>query len=173
MASCPVVCSNDWDWIVPQRLAVGNMDSVYDGPQLVAHGIKALVSVRESLTRSPEYYRRWGIQVLHIPVPDATTTNLGRYFPLVFAFVDRFVSRGQAVIINCYAGISRSTTLATSYVMRKYRLTAREAMALVQRARPCFNPNPGFVRQLQQYERVLRAHGLMSEGTTAVPPDPL
>lgn len=152
------MCSEDLNWILPQRLAVGNMDSVADEQWLRDNHIKGIVAVREVLTRSPEVYRRLGIAVLHIPVADASDTNLGKYFPAVYRFMDPLVARGQAVVVHCYAGISRSTTLVTSYLMRKYNLTADAAMAKVQRHRPCFDPNPGFRRQLQQYEQVLRRH---------------
>lgn len=155
------VCSCDMNWIIPGKLAVGNMDSVVDGPRMVREGIKGVVSVRGRLSCPPEYYMKYGINVLHIPVSDSVDTNLGKYFPIVYRFIDKFISNNQSVIVNCYAGISRSTTLVTSYLMRKYRLTSDAAMNKVKIERPCFGPNPGFIRQLKQYELVLKKHNLL------------
>jgi hypothetical protein len=156
-----VYCTNDMNWVVPKVIGVGNMDSVMSGPWLVKNNIGGIVSVRGRLSKPPAYYRKHGIQVLHIPVSDSETTDLGKYFPMVFNFIDRIVQSGRAVLINCYAGISRSTTLVTSYLMRKYKIPAAEAMAKVKAQRPCFDPNPGFVRQLHKYEKVLRKHKLL------------
>jgi protein-tyrosine phosphatase len=156
-----IECCNDMDWVLPKKLAVGNMDAVADGPTLMSKNVRGIISVRDKLTRSMSYYKKYGIQVLHIPVLDAESTNLGKYFPAVFKFIENILSAGGAVIVNCYAGISRSTTLVTSYIMRKNRLTAQAAMNLVKSKRPCFNPNNGFRIQLRHYEKVLFSHGLL------------
>ena len=156
-----VKCCNNMDWIINKKVAVGNMDAVADGPTLLSNGIRGIVSVRTKLTRPMDYYKQYGIHVLHIPVYDSESTNLGRYFPIVFNFMEAIIQSGSAVIVNCYAGISRSTTLVTSYIMRKKRLSATMAMNIVKSKRPCFNPNNGFRKQLQHYEKVLQSHGLL------------
>jgi protein-tyrosine phosphatase len=156
-----VVCCNDMDWIIEKKLAVGNMDAVANGSVLQSKGIRGIISVRNHLTRPISYYKQYGISVLHIPVFDSETTNLGKYFPVVYRFIEKILKSGSSVIVNCYAGISRSTTLATSYLMRKYRLSAKNAMNLVKSKRPCFNPNEGFRVQLRNYEKVLQLHGLL------------
>lgn len=155
------VCTEDMNWILPNKLAVGNMDSAANEEWLVKNKIGGIVSVRGRLSKPPTFYKKLHIQVLHIPVSDSEDTNLGKYFPLVYAFIERVFASGKSVLINCYAGMSRSTTLITSYLMRKQHLTADKAMKMVKSKRPCFDPNPGFVKQLYRYEIILRQHGLI------------
>lgn len=156
-----VVCESDMNWVIPGKLAVGNMDSVTDGPWLQKNKIGGIISVRGRLSKPPAFYKRYNIEVLHIPVSDSEDTNLGKYFPSVYTFIEKIRAGGHAVLVNCYAGISRSTTLITSYMMRRYRMTADKAMAFVKSKRPCYDPNPGFIRQLRKYEEVLRKHKLL------------
>lgn len=156
-----VACTENANWILPKKLAVGNMDSAADEKWLVNNNIGGVVSVRGRLSNPPSFYKKLHIQVLHIPVADSEKTNLGKYFPLVYAFTENILKSGKAVLINCYAGMSRSTTLIASYLMRKQRITAEAAMANIKLKRPCFDPNPGFIRQLYQYETILRQHRLL------------
>lgn len=156
-----VECCNDMDWIIEGQLAVGNMDAVADGQKLLSKNVGGIISVRDTLTRSMAYYNKHGIRVLHIPVLDSETTNLGQYFPIVFKFIESVLQTGKSVVVNCYAGISRSTTLVTSYIMRKYRFSATAAMNFVKSKRPCFNPNNGFRKQLRHYEKVLMNNKLL------------
>ena len=155
------VCTEDMNWIISQKLAVGNMDAAADESWLVKNHIGGVVSVRGRLSKPPAFYKRLHIQVLHIPVSDSEDTNLGKYFPLVYGFIERIFASGKAVLINCYAGMSRSTTLITSYLMRKQHMSADKAMKLVKSKRPCFDPNPGFIKQLYRYETVLRRHKII------------
>jgi protein-tyrosine phosphatase len=153
-----VPCNQDMNWIIPGKLGVGNMDSVMSGPWMVKNNIGGVISVRGRLSKPREYYKKYGIEIIHIPVADCETTNLGKFFPSVFNFIEHIHSKNKAVLINCYAGISRSTTLITSYVMRKYKMPADKAMAFVKSKRPCYDPNPGFIQQLKKYEVLLRQH---------------
>lgn len=45
-----------------------------------------------------------------------------------------------------------SSTLVISYVMRKERMTFKEAIAFIRKSRPKVLPNLGFERQLKKYE---------------------
>lgn len=51
------------------------------------------------------------------------------------------------------AGVSRSATLVIAYMMKRYRLSLKEAEQLVRSKRPFINPNPGFMKQLQLYDQ--------------------
>eukprot|EP00758_Cryptobia_borreli_P013264 Tbor_TRINITY_DN5817_c1_g2::TRINITY_DN5817_c1_g2_i1::g.6641::m.6641 len=56
------------------------------------------------------------------------------------------------VLIHCGAGISRAPTVVCAYLIKKFQLTsAAPAIQVVQAARPCARPNPGFKKQLDKY----------------------
>mmetsp|Transcript_26864 Transcript_26864/g.70561 ORF Transcript_26864/g.70561 Transcript_26864/m.70561 type:complete len:214 (+) Transcript_26864:114-755(+) len=64
---------------------------------------------------------------------------------------DRVVS-GGSVVVNCAQGKSRSGTMACAYLMASTGLTADEALAKIQAARPLVQPNVGFMRQLRKLD---------------------
>ena len=63
--------------------------------------------------------------------------------------------RKGGVLVHCYAGVSRSSSFVIGYVMRSRYMNYDDAKALVKKQRPCIYPNDGFVRQLQNYWKVL------------------
>jgi len=154
-------CPHMLNWVIPHQVAVGDMDAAKMGPLLKKNNIHTIITVRGRLSQPPEYYKKHGIAVLHIPISDHELTNIGKYFPLVYNFIEQSLQNKKAVLVHCAAGISRSTTLATSYLMRKYKLSATNALKVIKKHRTCANPNSGFIRQLHDYEHVLKNHNLM------------
>lgn len=89
----------------------------------------------------------------HIDIDDFYTENISKYFNISYEFIIN--SKGK-VLIHCAAGISRSCTIAISYIMRKNGINFEEAFNFVKKKRRCANPNRGFVKQLREYENVLK-----------------
>lgn len=75
------------------------------------------------------------------------------------------VNATPRVLVHCYQGISRSTTLLCSYLMKKYGLSMLQALEEVRSVRPQAAPNPGFLLQLRALERQL----LREKGVVEVP----
>lgn len=50
-----------------------------------------------------------------------------------------------------FAGISRSTTIVTAYVMTVTGLGWRDVLEAIKATRPIANPNPGFRQQLEEF----------------------
>ena len=71
-------------------------------------------------------------------------------------------SNGDAVLVHCMQGVSRSSTVVLAYLMRHRGMSFEDALALAQEKRPRVKPNAGFVAQLQRYEKEIgnRAAGL-------------
>jgi protein-tyrosine phosphatase len=69
--------------------------------------------------------------------------------------IDSYLSHNQRVVVNCFAGISRSTSIVLAYIMYKYKLTLLESLQFVRSKRSIVNPNPGFLQQLKNLEPVL------------------
>ena len=62
---------------------------------------------------------------------------------------------GGGVFVHCAMGKSRSATSVVAYLMWKYGYGRDYALALVCEVRPVCSPNPGFMEQLDVYERML------------------
>lgn len=57
------------------------------------------------------------------------------------------------ILFHCYAGVSRSSSLAIAYLMAVYKLPLRRCLEMAQSRRPIVKPNPGFIRALQEFEQ--------------------
>lgn len=73
-----------------------------------------------------------------------------RFFKESTRFIDRHIRAGRNVLVHCHAGISRSVTLVIHYmmVMRGFQ-SPQVALDHIRRVRPHANPNPGFMRALE------------------------
>ena len=80
------------------------------------------------------------------------SAKLFPYFDLVADKIHTTLFEGGKVMVYCRAGMSRSASLCIAYFMRHHNMTMDEAFQFVKEKRPIIHPNPGFVRQLKQFE---------------------
>ncbi|CAF3708684.1 unnamed protein product [Rotaria sordida] len=94
---------------------------------------------------------------LYIHADDLQSTDLLTHeFEKCFQFINKAIEQGHQVLIHCQKGISRSATIATMYLMRKYSLTREQALEKIinkRRYSPVI-PNDGFLRQLDLYHQM-------------------
>ncbi|KAG1362396.1 Dual specificity protein phosphatase 1 [Cocos nucifera] len=91
-----------------------------------------------------------------IEVLDTPDTNLQEYFDECFNFIEEARRAGGGVLVHCFAGRSRSVTVITAYLMKKYHMSLSHALSVVRSKRPQIAPNHGFMTQLETYEKSLR-----------------
>jgi protein-tyrosine phosphatase len=101
----------DLHW-VSDGLAVGGCFPMERAKDLaVAHGIGAVVDLREENRDDDAALRAAGIELLHLPTPDLEAAAV----PVIdrgVAFIRERLDRGQKVLIHCQHGIGRSPLLA-------------------------------------------------------------
>jgi protein-tyrosine phosphatase len=117
-------------------------------------GVKAVLTIIDERPHA-EYAKEDVDQHLVIEAEDCYREELVQRFDETFAFIESNRERG-AVLVHCFAGISRSATIVIAYIMRKYRLPFSKAYELVKARRSCVFPNFGFTQQLKAYEKRLR-----------------
>ena len=76
-------------------------------------------------------------------------------------------------LVHCQAGVSRSATVVISYLMYAKKAPLRSAFAHLRKIRPVVCPNPGFVKQLQEYEKEMNASAAVNQAASSVPSSPL
>ena len=86
---------------------------------------------------------------------DSSNQSLLRHFPAAIAFIKDGMSRGGAVLVHCYAGVSRSATCVIAYLMQERDMSFEDAFSYASKQRPVIFPNMGFQRQLTEFERLL------------------
>lgn len=93
-------------------------------------------------------------QYLQIHVQDEPSTDLVAHFSKAFDFIDSAIAANGSVFVHCVAGVSRSAAVCIGYLMWKHRCSYQKAHKVVKDSRPWISPNPGFVAQLQELERL-------------------
>lgn len=99
------------------------------------------------------FYDQANITTLFIRANDTPQSNLLPYFSICNTFIDEGIQHGT-VLVHCHFGVSRSATIVIAYIMQKYKLTFEQAFEHVRQKRKFINPNPGFIRQLKEYEKL-------------------
>eukprot|EP00727_Mastigamoeba_balamuthi_P004477 m51a1_g14027 putative dual specificity protein phosphatase 1 (396) ;mRNA; r:1120643-1122043 len=92
---------------------------------------------------------------LNIPLEDLTVEDIAPYFSQAVEFITLAKNAGGKVLVHCAAGVSRSATIVTAYLMIDRRWDLKTALQYVAKRRPIVKPNGGFVRQLQELEKQL------------------
>jgi hypothetical protein len=95
------------------------------------------------------------IKYASYPIADHSETNITLVFETATAFIENARVTGGRVLVHCVQGISRSATVVMAYLMKYHKFSLEKAHKLVISRRHIINPNPGFWKQLQEYERAL------------------
>lgn len=93
-------------------------------------------------------------------VDDYPGADITAVFPEAFAFIDEARAAKKGILIHCFAGLSRSVTVAAAYIMRVAHVNCDTAMALIKEARPAAHPNEGFLKALKVNEAKLMSGAL-------------
>jgi len=138
------------DQILP-NLWLGSCFSDLSLTYLRKKGISAIVQVcSEGNLRWPddiEYYR--------IFVEDTIKTDLMVHFNGAINFIESHLKKNEGVLVRCAAGVSRSASIVTAYLMKINNWDSDCALSHLKEIRPIVNPNPGFIKQLKLFEREL------------------
>ena len=100
---------------------------------------------------------------------DVPWENLGRHFMESANFIKNAIKDGGTVFVHCWAGISRSTSCIIAYLMLHYGMNYAKALGVVRQGRHFVNPNPGFRKQLLEFEQKLAL--MRKEGRLPAPAD--
>ncbi|ORC87153.1 dual specificity protein phosphatase [Trypanosoma theileri] len=136
--------------IVP-GLFVGSYHPATDKALLTRHHITHILCCIGTQPRFPGEF-----VYMTIAAEDNTAYKISKFFPKTSAFIEKaLIDQHSAVLVHCGAGISRAPTIAAAYLMKKLRLSAGAAIALIQQKRQVASPNIGFRQQLREYQTEL------------------
>lgn len=134
-------------------LYLGNYDAAADISLLKRHRIGAVLTVAAGtgLRYHPEAIANHDM----IPAMDVDYYDMTKHFDRCFDFIDKN-RKSTSVLVHCWAGVSRSATIVITYLMKKYEFSFDEAHSFVKKKRRQIYPNPGFVRQMRNFDSQLR-----------------
>nr|XP_033790787.1 dual specificity protein phosphatase 22 isoform X1 [Geotrypetes seraphini] len=129
-------------------LFIGNFKDARDIEELRKNKITHILSIHDSARPMLE-----DMKYLCIPASDSPSQNLTRHFKESIKFIHECRLGSECCLVHCLAGVSRSVTLVVAYVMTVTDFGWEEALSAVKCARTCANPNMGFQKQLQEFEK--------------------
>ncbi|KAL4421080.1 hypothetical protein ABPG77_001375 [Micractinium sp. CCAP 211/92] len=113
-------------------------------------GVKAIITIHnnpDNLKLPPGKYKH-----LKIELPDIDTADISAHLHTAFDFIEENRAAKRGVLVHCGAGVSRSATLCISWLMRKNRWNAQQALEFAKSRRSLVAPNDGFWRALCRLE---------------------
>ncbi|KAK7945460.1 hypothetical protein WMY93_001188 [Mugilogobius chulae] len=137
--------------LVTSGLYIGTAADLNDREGLVDAGVTHVLTVDST---DPLLPPDSGLCTKWFNVLDEATSDLLSHLDECFLFIQGAVDGGGAVLVHCQAGRSRSATVVTAYLMKKYQLTFSEAYDKLKNLKSDVQVNPGFEEQLCLYENM-------------------
>ena len=136
------------DEIIKNKLYLGNMFDANDTDTIKNNTISCIVCVAERLkiiNTNPN------VTVHKYELADDYSCNISLYFDEI----GEIINKGGIVLVNCAAGISRSSTIVIAYIMKYYKLNLKTTFLYVKKKRNQICPNKKFMECLLDYELAL------------------
>uniref|UniRef100_A0A674MQY5 Protein phosphatase Slingshot homolog 1 n=1 Tax=Takifugu rubripes TaxID=31033 RepID=A0A674MQY5_TAKRU len=136
-------------------------DHVYLGSEWNASNLEELqeTGVRYILnvTREIDNFFPGTFNYHNIRVYDEDATDLLSHWNDTYNFIVKAKKNDSKCLVHCKMGVSRSASTVIAYAMKEYGWTLDKAYNFVKQKRSVTRPNPGFMRQLAEYEGILDA----------------
>uniref|UniRef100_A0A671NXL9 Protein phosphatase Slingshot homolog 1 n=2 Tax=Sinocyclocheilus anshuiensis TaxID=1608454 RepID=A0A671NXL9_9TELE len=97
---------------------------------------------------------------MNIRVYDVEATDLLSHWNNTYMFISEARKSGQAILVHCKMGVSRSASTVIAYLMKQQGWTLDQALNHMRERRPIVQPNEGFLKQLHTYSGILNARSL-------------
>ncbi|XP_047209953.1 protein phosphatase Slingshot homolog 3 isoform X2 [Girardinichthys multiradiatus] len=110
-----------------------------------------------NVTREIDNFFPESFSYMNIRVYDVEATDLLSHWPDTYNFINSARKSGEAVLVHCKMGVSRSASTVIAYAMKQQHWALEEALAYVRDRRSIVKPNDGFLKQLQTYSGILNA----------------
>ena len=127
---------DDHNMIIP-NLYLGNIKSANDIHFLKENNIQTIINCTEN-EPFHEYFDDKSKYRLNIN-DSRETHNINRFKEQIFEIIDLIddsIINNKPVYVHCYWGLMRSATVIASYLIKKYKLSSKDAITLVKEQRP-------------------------------------
>ncbi len=133
--------------ILPDKVYVTDFYTAQNYKLLDMFGIKQILTIGKELPM----HNTDKFKTMYISIDDSPTEDIARHFQDAHSFIHQ-----APTLVHCYAGISRSISLVISYLIKYENMSLNMALNYCRRGRPHANPNYGFLKQLYEYELMVK-----------------
>lgn len=136
---------------INDNIYIGNLSTSTNKKLLLENGITHVICIMSQPTSYfPKDFKYLNIHAYDIPEFDLTYT-----FPVSNTFIDNAVKENGKIYIHCMCGASRSVSIVLSYFLWKYpNISLEEHLSNIVDKRDKANPNSGFLKQLQEFNKI-------------------
>jgi protein-tyrosine phosphatase len=140
-----------------RNVYIGDWASSVDKKLLIKNGIKKIICLNTKAKPriALKTYDDWNIDHIYIHIKDDPNSDIGKFFGICNRLINENVEKGEAVLVHCTAGISRSSSIVIAWLMWLTSKPYRQILNYVQSKRTIVQPNIGFSHQLNQYHSIL------------------
>jgi dual specificity phosphatase 12 len=153
--------NNDIDEIV-NHIYISNWDTSNNPSIYFKNDIKLVITLetRRKPDQIIEFYDNNNIKFIYLYIEDSHNANIYDFFDDTYNIINNYISHHQNVLVHCYAGVSRSSTIILNYMIRKMfernkSLKNKDSIEIVnyvlylaREKRNIINPNNNFLNQL-------------------------
>lgn len=135
------------------EIHLGGLPSLFNEEKLSENGITHILTAVLGIGNK---YSKDKFTTLNIPVRDVEWERVNEYFDTAVDFINECERANGKVFVHCMCGVSRSATLVAAYLIKSKGFTASDAINLIHSRRKKVDPNPGFRKQLEEYEKITK-----------------
>ena len=133
-------------------LWIGNRNAAAQLGVLKKLNIGSCVNCTDDQHMHPSHFRYY-----HVAVQDSESVDIVQHVPNLVPWIKRQMSSGEAVLVYCHMGVSRSCTIIIALILHlRPTWSLMQAWEHVKSVRKQVKPNGGFLKQLVKLEYELR-----------------
>lgn len=137
---------------IDKRLWLGNKEAAEDENLLKQNGITHICSIGWDLHKDEKMRFQQIEYLVNNEVYDAPEQDIMPIIKRCLEWIDKALENPKnTVFVHCHKGISRSSTLAVAYYMRKYKVNLADALKHVRKCRKVAVVSLGFEFQLDKF----------------------
>ncbi|CAD8094257.1 unnamed protein product [Paramecium sonneborni] len=144
--------SNDMDRVhtcCGNSLWLGSLKAAKNSSLLRQNNIKTVITVANNITLKLQNLKHYIFSI-----EDSATFRILDYFSQINEVIEEGLKNGS-VLVHCVAGVSRSSACVIAYLMYSQKWSYEKTYYYLKEKRLTINPNPGFKKQLIQYNNQL------------------
>ncbi|KAG5680202.1 hypothetical protein PVAND_009727 [Polypedilum vanderplanki] len=139
---------------IEPRLYLGNVTAATNLNFLKSKKISHILTI-DSFPIPNYVSSNLNVTIKYIQIADMNRENILQYFPEAIAFIeDALKDEQNRIIVHCFYGVSRSSTIVIAYLMKKYSISYQHAFSKVKSKRVLCQPNFGFVQQCKLFYKM-------------------
>lgn len=153
------LCRDDFDGgpvsldEIENGLFLGNLTAAMNMDTLKSLNINHILTM-DSVPLPTYITEKSFLTTKYVHISDVPKEDILHHLDECIEFINIALNKNQKILVHCYYGVSRSSSIIIAYIMKKYNLEYNQAFEFVKSKRIYVQPNSGFVFQLKLYKRM-------------------